>query len=594
MTPPVPPTLPGATLIDRLTSAAGASASNGIHFVDRDEGETWFGWDAIRAGALRAAGGLAAAGIGAGDRVAFVLPTSPELVFALLGCISIGAIPFVLAAPRRLGRLEEYRERTVAMLRATRAAALVTDARVRRSLDSVLARYEPRFGALLVEDLDRGPTREPSAISPDDLALVQFSSGTTVHPKPVAVTHRQILANCDAMAERMYPQAEAVHVSWLPLHHDMGLIGCVFNAMCRGIKLVLMAPEIFIAKPSLWLRAMARHRATVTVAPNFAYAQCTAKVRDEDLEGADFSGWNMALCGAEPISAEVARRFNTRFARWGLAETAFAPVYGLAEATLAVTFTPFHERPFRTTHVDRKSLSEGRPVPGPGVELVSVGKPIRTVEIELRRTEDRVPCALGEVGNIWVRSPSVMAGYLDRDDAPIENGWLDTGDLGVLLDGELYITGRAKDIIIINGENHLPHDIEDAVNRVAAVRTGFAAAAAEVGEHGERLLVFVEQRKASANLAEECWKAVLSTTGLEPALVVALAPGSIPQTTSGKIRRGETLRRWQQGILTPPESGRGQNAAVKSLFGSLSDAYRALIPSEDAARPSDSADLDDE
>ncbi|WP_394846734.1 AMP-binding protein [Pendulispora brunnea] len=575
MTPPVPPTLPGATLIDRLTSAAGACASNGIHFVDRDEGETWFGWDTIRAGALRAAGGLAAAGIGPGDRVALVLPTSPELVFALLGTISLGAIPFVLAAPRRLGRLEEYRERTVAMLRATRAAALVTDARVRRSLDSVLARYEPRFGALLVEELDRGPTREPSAISPDDLALVQFSSGTTVHPKPVAVTHRQILANCDAMAERMYPPGpEPVHVSWLPLHHDMGLIGCVFNAMCRGIKLVLMAPEIFIAKPSLWLRAMARHRATITVAPNFAYAQCTAKVSDEELEGADFSGWTMALCGAEPISAEVARRFNTRFARWGLAETAFAPVYGLAEATLAVTFTPFQERPFRSIHVDRKSLSEGRPVPGPGVELVSVGKPIRTVEIELRRTEDRVPCASGEVGNIWVRGPSVMAGYLDRDDAPIENGWLDTGDLGVVLDDELYITGRAKDIIIINGENHLPHDIEDAVNRVAAVRTGFVAAAAEVGENGERLLVFVEQRKASANLAEECWKAVLSATGLEPALVVALAPGSIPQTTSGKIRRGETLRRWQQGILTPPESGRGQSASVKSLFGSLSGNYQ--------------------
>ena len=534
---------------------------DGVTFIDGHEREQKLAWSEIHARTQRAAGALAAQGVKPGDFVVLILPTGPGFLDAFFGAQWLGAVPVPVYPPVRLGRLDEYYARTAAMLQAVQAAAVVTEPRIRRLLGQVVARYKPRLGLIDVDTLQQGAPRAAHPARPGDLAMVQFSSGTTVDPKAVALSHRAALANVEAILTQI-PHQAADHpggVSWLPLYHDMGLIGCVFPAVYHPGPLALIPPEQFLIRPALWLRALSRHRANVSPAPNFAYALCLERVRDEDLEDtdghgtrADLSAWRLALNGAEPISPHMLRAFQQRFRRWGLRDDAIKPVYGLSEASLAVTFTPL-DRTWRATRFSRAGLSQHRAEPDlDGAELVSVGLPLPGYGVAIRGPEGP-DLPEGQVGAIHVSGPSLMEGYLNRDTSPIVDGWLDTGDLGFLWQGELYITGRAKDILILRGRNHAPQDVERAVDEVPGVRTGCAAAVAELSEDGERLLLFVEARDPRLTLAEECRAAVLAQTSLEPGLVVVLEPGTLPRTSSGKIRRSETLRQWQAGVLVPPQ-----------------------------------------
>jgi fatty-acyl-CoA synthase len=526
-----------------------------VTFVDGREEERSFHWSEVWQRAERAAGALYAAGVRPHDRVAIVLPTAPSFLDALFGCHLLGAVPVPLYPPVRLGRLDEYVEKTSNMMRAVDAAALVTDARVGRVLGQVAAKAAPRLGRIDADTLANGPRRPVGPIGADDLALIQVSSGTTVDPKPVALTHRQVVANVDAILD-FIPRNVGIKQAgccWLPLYHDMGLIGVVFTCFVGKGPLVLIPPEQFLAKPGIWLRALSRHRSTVSPAPNFAYALCAERVTDDEIRGVDLSEWRLALNGAEPVAPRSLRAFQDRFRPFGLRDEALTPVYGLAEAALAVTFSD-PSRPFRTFHLDRAALAAGRAeVAADGVELVSVGRPLRGFDVELRDA-DGAPVPDGVVGRIHAKGPSVMRGYFGRTEQPIHDGWLDTGDLGVRVDGELVITGRAKDLIVLRGKNHAPQDLEQAVDGVAGVRTGCAVAVGDVGPDGERLLLFVEAREPREGLAEDCRVAVKAATGLDPALVVVVDPGTIPRTSSGKLRRGETLRRFHAGALLPPDA----------------------------------------
>ena len=537
---------------------------DGLCFIDRHERETKLAWREVRDRALRSAGALASAGVRPGDRVAIVLPTGPTFFDAFFGAQLAGAVPVPLYPPVRLGRLDEYYDKTAAMLRAVDAAAIVSDSRVRRLLGQVLARHRPPLGLLAAEALAEGPEAPPWSARPDELAMVQFSSGTTVDPKPVALTHGAVLSNVVAIASQI-PHGEhdaPGGVSWLPLYHDMGLIGCVFPALWHPAPLALIPPEVFLLRPALWLRALARHGATVSPAPNFAYGLCVERVADADLDDvdgkgtrADLSRWILALNGAEPVAPRTLVAFRDRFASWGLHPEALTPVYGLSEASLAVTFSD-PTAPFRVDRFDRARLAAGEAVPAADdatdpVTLVSVGRALPGFAVQIR-AEDGAPLPEGRVGVLWAAGPSLMRGYLGRDDQPIVDGWLNTGDLGFLRDGELFIAGRAKDVIVLRGENHVPHDIEHAVDAVEGVRTGCAAAVGEVGEDGERLLIFVEVREVREGMAEACRQAVKAATGLDPALVVLLEAGTLPRTSSGKIRRAEALRRFRAGELTAP------------------------------------------
>jgi len=546
-----------ATLFSLMQKAAADSPVDaGYRYLDRREQETFRTFPELATRAARIAAGMARLGVSAGDTVAIVLPTTPQFTDVFFACSCIGAIPVPLYPPVRLGRLDEYFDRTARMLRAVGAKMMVTDARAGKLMGSVVARYRPEAGIHRAEDL---LAKDPLSVNPprpDDIAMVQFSSGTTGHPKPVALTHRQVLSNASVILD-IAPDDDDFQpsgVSWLPLYHDMGLIGCVMPAMLYGAQLTLIPPEAFLANPALWLRAIGRYRAVISPAPNFAYALATERIDDAELDGVDLSCWRYALNGAEPVTPSTMRAFTERFQRWGLRSESLTPVYGLSEAALAVTFADA-DRPFRTAVLDREELGQGRAkLSEAGVELTSVGRPLRGFDVQVRCPEQGI---LDEcmVGDVWVSGPSVMERYLDGSPAPKDGDWLDTGDCGFLLDGELYITGRRKDVIVVRGRNHSPQSFEAALDGLHGVRTGCSAAVSSIAEGVEQVYVFVETRgEISPELAEQCRAAVKAQTGVDPDLVVPLAGGTLPRTSSGKIRRSESLLRWENGTLTPPNA----------------------------------------
>ncbi|MFE8602693.1 fatty acyl-AMP ligase [Archangium violaceum] len=556
---PALPALKHATVNEAL--AAAARTSQGLVFVDTSERETFLPWAQVYGRARRFAAGLRRLGVAPGERVALLLPTSPGFMDAFFGALLAGAVPVPLYPPVRLGRLEEYHRSTARMLEVSAAAVVLTDAKVRLLLGESVAAARPRLGCHTVEEVSREEGDLAERVSPGSLALIQFSSGSTVDPKPVGLLQGQLMAQLAALEAELPPPVDRtpVGVSWLPLYHDMGLIGCLLSAVYYPGGMVLIPPEVFLARPALWLRALSRHRGFVSPAPNFAYGLCLKRVKDADLEGVDLSGWTHALNGAEPVSVETLRLFSERFSRWGFQPGALRPVYGLSEATLAVTFPPAGRGP-RALRVDARVLATERRVVDGSREVVSVGRPVPGFEVQVR---DELGHVLEErrVGRVFARGPSVMAEYVGHPEATARaldaEGWLDTGDLGFEADGELFLSGRAKDLVIIRGANHAPQEFEECLEAVEGLRTGCAVALGFTpeGENDEALLILAEHAPGAAveGLEERIREAVLAGTGVKAHTVRVVEPGTLPRTSSGKLRRSEALRRYLAEELTAPK-----------------------------------------
>jgi fatty-acyl-CoA synthase len=564
----------------------GAAASDrGLVFLDARERETPLPFAALWQRATRAAAALELLGIQPGDRVALILPTGTDFMDAFFGALCAGAVPVPLYPPVRLGRLDEFHARTARMLEVSGARLLLTDARIGKFLGVAVERARPALGVYQVSELLAPSGRMLAHRSaPGDLALIQFSSGTTVDPKPVALTHANVLANAYAI-DSLLPEGGELPVSgvsWLPLYHDMGLIGCLLLAVVHPGTLTLLPPELFLARPALWLRAMSRTRAAVSVAPNFAYGLCVKRIRDEDLAGVDLSAWRLALNGAEPVSTDVLRRFAARFSTFGFDARALTPVYGLSEASLAVTFsTPW--RGFRALPVDAEALAlRGAAVANGGGrarEIVSLGRPLPGMEVRIC-DEAGVVLPESEVGRVLVRGPSVMRGYFGNPAATaaaLRDGWLETGDLGFAHEGELYLCGRSKDLVILRGKNHAPQEFEDALDGLPGVRAGCAVALGFVPPDldGEELALLVERDGATRPtegaldpLPDLVRTRVLERTGVRAHEVRLLAPGTLPRTSSGKLRRSEALRLLQADDLSPPRA--------VSLLGLAKEAARSM------------------
>ena len=552
-----------ATLNDYLIRVAGRP-DGGLRFLDRSERARWTGWAEIRDHARAVCGGLQTLGVQHGDRVALVFSTGRDFFAAFFGALLAGAVATPLYPPVRLGRLGEYLRRTARMLETTKASLVLADSRVKRILGEAVALARPRLGCRTLDELPRADG-EPVPVAPSDLALVQFSSGTTVEPKPVALSHRGVVAQTEILNSFFRDTDEVRHscVSWLPLYHDMGLIGCVFPALSREAALTLIGPELFVARPALWLRAISRYRATISPAPNFAYGLCVHRIADAELDGVDLSCWQTALNGAEPVAPSVLRAFVERFGRWGFPPAALTPVYGLSEAALAVTFSDVGA-PFRCLRFDRDEMARSGTarVVADGREIVSVGRAVPGFRLRIRDEAGREMPA-GRVGRVWIQGPSLMEGYLDDPETTagvLHDGWLDTGDLGFVHSSELFLTGRAKDVVILRGRNYAPDEIERAVDGLPGARTGCAVAASWLpeGAEGEVLTLFVEAARGAtddelAALPELCREAVLGAVGLGVDRVEVLAPGTLPRTSSGKLRRQEALRLYLAGELAPPE-----------------------------------------
>jgi fatty-acyl-CoA synthase len=553
---PQPRTLPQAL-------AAAACAEAGYCFVTRGQSPgVTSGLDDPRSyadlerAAFQVARSLREAGLRRGDLVAIVLPDAEAFLTTLFGASMAGVIPASFYPPSSTSDLPRYFDLTVGALRSAAARAVVTSAALAPQFDARRAACPDLALVLARESLD-APAAEPDTLpSLDDIAFVQFTSGSTSMPKGVVLTHRNLCANVDAIngPSGLAIGRDDVAVSWLPLNHDMGLVGmalCPLYAACRG---VFLPPQLFVKRPAEWFRAMTRHGGTISFAPNFAFDLSVRRVKDRDLEGIDLSAWRIAGCGAEPIHAPTLAAFAAKFASVGFRETSFFPSYGLAEHVLAATFPPCDRRP-RTEAVSIDEV-DGRRVATPaeddgGVTLVSCGRPFPGHELRILGSGGQA-LPEREVGEIVLAGPSVMVGYYRQDaqtEQTLRSGWLHTGDLGYISGGELFVCGRAKDIIIVNGRKYHPQDLEWAVDDLAGVRRGRVVAfgASELGR-ADRVVIVVEPNGTvpAETLADAIRRQVGDLFGLYVDEVALVPSGTVGRTTSGKVQRAATRSRYEE------------------------------------------------
>lgn len=545
------------TLPDALTEAA--RADTGYTFVS-GRTETFHAYADLRMAALQMAGALRAVGLRRGDVVALVLPDADQFLTALFGASIAGLIPASVYPPATVGDLTQYLELTATILGKSGARAVITSSALVPAFEAVRARCPELSLVLSREELD-APAEEPAELpSLNDIAFVQFTSGSTSAPKGVALTHANVSANIDAFngPEGVGTSAEDVAVSWLPLNHDMGLVGMALGAIYATRPCVLLRPADFVKRPVEWLAAISRHRGSVSFAPNFAYDLAIRRVKDRDLAELDLSSWRVAGCGAEPIHPPTLAAFASKFAPVGFRETSFLPCYGLAEHVLAATFAPRGRRPW-VAEVDADSLTARRiaaPPQGQGlsVALVSCGRPLPGHQIRIAG-EDGEALPEGRVGDILLAGPSVMLGYYKQEALTaqtIRDGWLHTGDLGYMSGGELFVCGRAKDIIIVNGRKYHPQDLEWAVDSLAGVRRGRVVAfgMTEVGRP-DRVVIVVEPNGTvpAAELTDAIRRRVSDLFGLYVDEVAIVASGKVGRTTSGKVQRASTKACYERGEL---------------------------------------------
>ena len=514
----------------------------------------------------RVAEALESSGVKKGQPVPIILPTSTDFISTLFGTLLIGAIPVPLYPPVRMHEMEKYANQLVAILRECGSGGLVTAEPLRTLVRWMLKPVSHPVSVWTPAELRSRERRriEYPILKPGDTALIQYTSGSTGNPKGVELTHANLLSNIHASAKALNFRKGDVGVMWLPLYHDMGLIGAVLGTMCYAIPIVLLSPVDFIRDPKRWLWAIHRYRGTLSAAPNFAYSLCLRKIKDHEIKGLDLSTWRVAISGAEFIYAETLDQFSSRFGPYGFSRTTFLPAYGLAESSLAVTFPGLGKEPTVRCY-DRKRM-EGEKMAVPvsesardpnTIRWVSVGRPIPGHRV---RIVDEAGCEVPErtVGEVTVQGPSVMKGYYRKSRATeevLKNGWLYTGDLGFLDEAQLYITGRSKDLIIKAGKNYYPHDLEAAAASVEGVRPGCVSVfgVPNPRQGTEEIILVAETRIHSSRrlneIRKEIIKKVNQNVGCSPDRVVLVPPGSVAKTSSGKVQRFICRQRYLKGEL---------------------------------------------
>jgi fatty-acyl-CoA synthase len=557
------------TLVSCLASAP-RDPARGFRFKSLDSAERFFSFAELEREAELRASQLLGLGLERGDRIALVIADPAEFVLSFLGA-AIGGIVPVPIYPRASFKAKNAYENTVAhIVRAAGAKLILATEPAREVMEEVLALDLAGVRLAMLGDVQAAtptsiPNRaDPERIRPDDLCFLQFTSGSTSLPKGVMVTHGNLVANARSFLGEggVNRVDDDLAVGWLPLYHDMGLIGFVLGTIICNIPTVLIPTEAFGRRPNIWLDTLSQHKATITFAPNFAYALATKRAREKDLEHLDLSRMRVAGCGAEPINPKVMRDFARRFARCGFRAEALLPAYGMAEATLAITFHPTFA-PMITDTVDAAQMKRGEASPretacdDPNdpqatVELVCCGRAFPGHELKIVGEQGR---ALGDrqVGEIWTRGPSITSGYFGNPEATAEawsDGWLHTGDLGYLVDGRLYVCGRSKDLIIIRGANFYPQDIEWAVSDIEGVRRDNVVAFSVMRDGEETLIVSAEGGSADAPALRKAIAAkVAETSGLTVGHVAVVRVGSLPKTSSGKVQRRRTKQLFEAGEL---------------------------------------------
>jgi len=516
----------------------------------------------MRQEALACASRLIARGVQPQDRIALIAETGAEFAQLFFGIVYAGAWPVPLPLPTSFGGKENYIEQLVVQLQSCAPSMLLFPAELSEMASEAARRCEVEpvsFTDFLAAEV--APCDLPQA-SGDDICYLQYSSGSTRFPHGVAVTHKALLSNLAAHSHGMQLIPSDRCISWLPWYHDMGLVGCFLSVVANQVSTDYLKTEDFARRPLAWLDMISRHPGTaISYSPTFGYDICARRMSSQTkaAERFDLSRWRLAGNGADMIRPDVMQQFVDAFAEAGFSPKAFLPSYGLAEATLAVTIMPPGEG-IVVELVEETELSGGQAVqdrPQRYRAIVNCGKPVMGMVVEIR---DEFGGLLPErtIGKVWTTGPSLMVGYFrdpEATEACMTDGWLDTGDMGYLSDGYLYIVGRAKDMIIINGKNHWPQDIEWAVEQLPGFKQGDIAAFAITttgGEEAPAVLVHcrVSDNIERARLREEIRERVRSITGMN-CVVELVPPRSLPRTSSGKLSRSKARTLYLSGEIIP-------------------------------------------
>jgi len=547
LSPVIEQMLAGATLVDCLARQQRAPEETAYCVESLDQPPLVVTWASFMQQAARAATGLQQLGVGHRGRVMIILPTGADFLNAFWGTLLASATPVPAYPPVGFAQLPTFADKLAGMAEMVGARVAV----VPEALRAVLAPGgQGRVGDLTLvtpEEIMAVAGRRDAVTPPppvaDDLGLVQFSSGSTGDPRAICLTHGNLLSNIRAFLARIGMRPGDVCVSWLPLYHDMGLIGSMIGTILSGTRLVLISPLDFLRRPLFWLQVMSRHGATLSVAPQFAFNLCARKVRRAELVGVDLSPLRVLLNGAEPVQAAGVAAFRARFRAAGLHSGVVIPCYGLAEGTLAVTMRRPGQR------LRRASL------PDAAGAIVCVGPPMNETEVRIRDQQGAWESD-GSIGEICLRGPSACAGYLSaggRQPSVDADGWLSTGDLGFLDRGELFVTGRLKDLVIIGGRNFYPQDLESVAGEVPGLRPGRAVAfgVTDAQLATQALVVVAEtlDHATAGAAATALRRRLLERFGVTPQDIVLVPRGSLPLTTSGKLRRVQTRIEYERGAF---------------------------------------------
>jgi acyl-CoA synthetase (AMP-forming)/AMP-acid ligase II len=515
-----------------------------------------------------------------GERALLLFGAGLDFIIAYFGCVLAGVIAVPMMLPRRNSSLGS----SASIVANAGPRFLMTNERVQSTRPDVIERFSaPQRHWIITEQVAAMNAASPRLpmLRPDDIAFLQYTSGSTSDPKGVMVTHRNLIENLEMMRQALGNTRQSTYASWIPLYHDMGLIANVLQSLYVGSLCVLLAPMTFLQRPSSWLRAIHRYRAEVAGAPNFAFDLCVQRFRADQMRDVDLSSWKVAFNGAEPVRADTIERFAATFAPYGFDRRAMNPQYGMAEATVMVSAGPRLAGPvIRTVGLDAFRHNEIAPPAGERDKhrMVGCGRSVIGGRLAIVHPATRHLIGADRIGEIWVSGPHVSKGYWQNPDAtratldariegdPGDECWLRTGDLGFMDEsGELFITGRAKDMIIVRGINYYPQDIESTVyNSHPALRRHFGAVFSVPDESGEKLVLVQEvERTQRRGLDTEEIKACIREAVAnehEIALdsIVLIPPGEIPKTTSGKIQRSLTRQMWLQNSFEPIGTARSQ------------------------------------
>lgn len=535
-----------------------------IHLLDQDRGED-ISYGRLYERASAVAAGLAASGLKPGETVAIMLPTCDDFFYSFLGVMLSGGIAVPIYPPARPSQIEEYVRRQTLILRNAGVKFLISFERV-RAVSKMMELSLPTLKEVITtsELAARGRAVTGAATNPAEIFFIQYTSGSTGNPKGVTLTHSNVLANVRGIGWAVNATPVDVVVSWLPLYHDMGLIGSWLFSLYHGFPITVMSPLDFLARPERWLWALSDSGGTLCPAPNFSFELCARKISDEALEGVDLSKWRVVINAGEPVLPSTLKRFSERFSPQGFDPRGFIPCYGLAESSVALTFPPMWREPLIDS-IDRATFElEGKAVSTNGeasedtLHFVANGMALPDHQVRIVDS-DGADLPERTRGRVIFQGPSRTQGYFrnpQATEAAIDSdGWMDSGDLGYFADGEIYITGRLKDCIIKAGHNIIPQDVEMAAWEVEGVRKGCVAAFGTVDQRTgtEKLVVVAETRVSEPNerrrVADQVVEVIAKKIGIPPDDVVLSAPESVPKTSSGKIRRAEMRRMYEAGEI---------------------------------------------